>query len=136
MRVKLAFWAAFAAFVVGALAFGWHDRMLSLDGPLGNGKPVVWAAFLGFLAYTAYCSSEENLFDSIRRITHLHWGRQIGIDLYLGLSLMLFVVYLNDGSLLAVALWIVPTLLFANLATLLYVAIHYEAIVSRFVSAP
>jgi hypothetical protein len=46
--------------------------------------------------------------------------------------LSLSVVYLHEGPLAALA-WLVPVLLFANLATLLYVAIHFEALVARFV---
>lgn len=67
------------------------------------------------------------------KIAELHWGRQIGIDLYLGLSLTLFIVYLNEGSVLVMLLWLIPTFAFGNLATLLYFAIHYDAIVARFI---
>jgi hypothetical protein len=33
---------------------------------------------------------------------------------------------------LALLLWLVPILAFANLATLLYFAIHYDSLVARF----
>ncbi len=130
---KNLFWAAFVIFAVWALSSNWHAGLLSLRGPLMPVKLLVWAAFLGFLTYTVYCSSRENLFLSVRKIAELHWGRQIGLDLYLGLFLTLFVVYLHEGSVVALS-WLVPTLAFANLATLLYFAIHFDEIVARFLT--
>lgn len=132
MSPKSLLWLAFAIFMACALYFNWHENIFASYGRYAVGKYIVWAAFVGFLAYSIYCSSQENLFRSIGKIADLHWGRQIGIDLYLGLSLTLFIVYLNEGSVLAVLLWLLPTLAFANLATLLYFAIHYDAIVARF----
>ncbi len=125
-------WSVFAAFVAAALGFGWHDRMLTFDGRIGAAKMVVWLAFLSFLAYSIYCSSRENIFKSLRSMAGLHWGRQIGIDLYVGIGLFLSVIYLHEGSLVVLALWLLPTLLFANLATLLYVATHFESLAARF----
>ena len=56
--------------------------------------------------------------------------RQIGADLYLGLFLGLIIVYLHSGF-IAVLLWLIPTLVFANLAMLLYFAIHFDAIADK-----
>lgn len=131
LSVKGLFWAAFAVFAACALGFGWQE---ATGGLFTAGKLLIWAAFLGFLAYTIHCSSREDLFASVRKISQLRWGRQIGADLYLGLCLALFVVYLNEGSVLAVLLWLLPALAFANLATLLYFAIHYDSIVARFLA--
>jgi hypothetical protein len=50
------------------------------------------------------------------------------------LLLFLAVIYRHQGSVLVLAAWLIPVLLFANLATLLYVAIHFEALVARFVA--
>ena len=127
-------WAAFLLFVGCALYFDWHGNLFAVTGPLMPVKLLIWAAFVGFTAYSVYCSSRENLFKSIEKISELHWGRQIGTDLYLGLLLTLFVVYLNEGSALVALLWLVPTLAFANLATLLYFAIHFDEIVGRFLA--
>jgi hypothetical protein len=128
--VKGLFWAAFAVFAACALGVGWRE---ATEGPWTLGRLLVWAAFLGFLSYTVYCSSREDLVASVRRISQLHWGRQVGADLYLGLCLALFVMYLH-GGLLTVLLWLLPVLAFANLATLLYFAIHFDAIVARFLA--
>jgi hypothetical protein len=132
--LKLLFWGVFAIFFICALGFGWHDKMFVVNSPLSAGKYIVWAIFLGFLSYSIYCSSKENLFKTIGKIAEFHWGRQIGIDLYLGLSLTLFIIYLNEGSILVVALWLLPVLIFANLATLLYFAIHFDSIIAKFLT--
>jgi hypothetical protein len=42
------------------------------------------------------------------------------------------VIWLHEGFIIAL-IWLVPVLLFANLATLLYVAVHFESLVDRFV---
>ncbi len=127
-------WAAFALFVGGALWFDGHAGLFAFGGPFATAKLVVWIAWLAFLAYTVYCSSRENLLRTIGRISEFHWGRQIGIDLYLGLMLMIFVIYLNEGSAVVALLWLLPGLLFVNLVTYLYVAIHFEEIVARFLA--
>jgi hypothetical protein len=121
MKANLISWGVFAAFVACAVGFGWHAALFRFDGPMGPAKIIVWLAFLLFTAYSIYCSGRENIFKTIRTMTRLHWGRQIGTDLYLGLLLFL-------------AAWLIPVLLFANLATLLYVAIHFETLVARFVT--
>ena len=133
MNLNLISWGVFAAFAACAVGFGWHAALFRFDGPLGPAKVIVWLAFLLFTGYSIYCSSRENIFKTIRTMARLHWGRQIGTDLYLGLSLFLAVIYLQEGG-AVMALWLLPVLLFANLATLLYVAIHFEALVARFVT--
>jgi hypothetical protein len=132
MKQNLISWGVFTAFVVAAVILGWHPAIFRFEGATGAAKAVVWLAFLSFTAYSIYCSGRENIFRTIKSMARFHWGRQIGIDLYLGLLLSLSVIYLHEGSLAALA-WLVPVLLFANLATLLYVAIHFEALVARFV---
>lgn len=124
-------WGAYVAFVALALYFNWHPRVFAFDGQLGVVKLLVWGLFAGFLGYSIYCSSRENIFRSVPKISQLHWGRQIGADLYLGLLLALFVIYLNEGA-LAAALWLLPTLAFANLSILLYFGIHFDSIVAKF----
>jgi hypothetical protein len=126
------FWSVFAVFVACALWFDGHASLFATSGPLGGAKLCVWLAFALFLAYTIFCSARENLFVSMRSIAQLHWGRQVGADLYLGLGLALLVVYLNEGSLAVALLWALPALLFANLVTLLYFAIHFDELVARF----
>ena len=66
-------------------------------------------------------------------ISRYHWARQIGIDLYLGVGMFAFLVYLNEGSVLILLFWLAPFILFANLAVLLYVAMNYDTIISHFV---
>ncbi len=132
MRQSLISWGVFAGFVVCAVGLGWHDSIWRFSGMMGAAKGIVWATFLLFTAYSVYCSRRENIFKSIRSMAQLQWGRQVGIDLYLGLALSLSVIYMHQGSLIPLALWLIPVLLFANLATLLYVAIHFESLVTRF----
>jgi hypothetical protein len=126
------FWVAFVVFVVCALYFDRHDHLWSFAGPLAPIKAIVWLAFVAFLGFTIFASARENLFRSIDEIGELYWGRQIGIDLYIGLLIFMFFVYLNEGSALVMLCWLVPSIAFVNLATLLYLAMHFEEIVSKF----
>ena len=128
--MKLSMWAAFAAFVGCAWWFDRHPEVPA--GPFAAGRYVVWAVFAAFLAYTVWCSVRENLGRSTKQVLMLHWGRQFVTDLYLGLFLMTFVVFLHEGSVLAALLWLVPAAVFGNLATLVYVALHYDGLVARF----
>lgn len=124
-------WVAFWGFVAWAIYGSRHESLLSGTGPLRVVRLLIWAAFLLFTAYSFYCSRRENLFTTVGKINKLYWGRQIGMDLYIGLSLTLFIVYLNEGSLLVVLLWLLPTLMYANLVTLLYFALHFDSIVAK-----
>lgn len=129
---KLAVWGVFLLFVVVALATGWHDRLLLFEGRAGVAKAILWAIWLGFVGYSVYCSGRENLFKTIGVLGKLYWGRQIGMDLYISATLSLALIYLNSGSWLVVALWLLPTVIYVNQAILLYVLIHFEQILSRF----
>ena len=132
MNRNLIAWLIYGAFAVTALALHWHPQLLDFSGHTGIAKAIVWAAYLAFLVYSLHCSRNENIFRTIKTMNSLYWGRQIGIDLYIGVSLFLAFIYLHEGSVLVFALWLVPALLFVNLATLLYVAIHLESILARF----
>jgi hypothetical protein len=131
MSRNLIAWSVFAAFLAGALALEWHDAVFRFDGSTGAAKAIVWIVFLLFTGYSIYCSKRESIFRSIERIARLHWGRQIGIDLYLGLLLALSIICLHEGPVTAL-LWLIPVLLFGNLATLWYVVLNFESLVARF----
>ena len=123
-------WAVYAIFAGLAVATAWNEQTLVFDGAQGVFKAAIWLLLLGFLVYSVYCSLRENIFRTIRTMSGLHWGRQIGLDLYLGLLIFMAFIYLHQGAMLPVALWLLPVLLFANLATLLYLAIHFDSILN------
>lgn len=123
-------WGLYGAFALFALSANWQATTFQFSGPLGGMKAAVWLALFVFLAYSIYCSFHENFFRSVRFIAALHWGRQISVDLYLGLLVGLLIIFLNEGALVALV-WLVPTLIYANLAILLYVAINFDSIVTK-----
>lgn len=127
MSLNILLWGIYAAFVGLALYLNWHPELFVFEGVVGGLKLLTWGLYLAFLAYSILCSVRENIFRTIHSMSELYWGRQIGIDLYLGLTIALMLVYLHEG-LLALLLWLVPTILFANLSILLYIAIHLDAI--------
>ena len=119
----------FAAFVALALGLHWHAQLLVFSGLVGAGKALVWLVWLAFVGYSIHCSRRENIVKSIRGMARLYWGRQIIIDLYLGVALFLALIALHQGALVMLA-WLLPVLLFANQATLLYLAIHFESLLA------
>ncbi len=130
----LALWGLYGAFASYAVYAYWHDTMFQFGGPLGSIKFIVWVTLVGFLAYSLHCSSREDLFRSVGAIAKMYWGRQIGADLYLGLLVGIFIIYLNEGA-LAALIWLIPTLAFANLSVLLYMALNFDSIVVKFMSS-
>ena len=125
-------WIFYFSFVSLAIIFHQGEPLFFADGPYAIGKPIAWLIFLGFLAYSIYCSSKDSFIKALPRINKEIWVRQIGLDLYIGVVMATFLIYLNEGSLLFVALWFVPILVFANLAVLLYVALNYGSIIAHF----
>ena len=129
---KHGLWLGYFAFAIYALTVNWQSSTLEFSGALGLAKALVWLTLLAFLAYSLYASSQEKIIHIMRDMNASYWGRQIGIDLYLGIAIMLSLIYLNEGSIFVLFVWLVPVIIFANLATLLYLAIHFDQIVARF----
>lgn len=129
-----ALWIVFFMFVFTAIYFHEGEALFRSQSAYPIGKIIVWLVFACFLAYSIYCSSQENIFKTIKEISPLHWARQIGIDLYIGLFITSFVIFLNEGSMIIMLLWLIPIVLFGNLATLLYFALNYDSIISNFLS--
>ena len=123
-------WGLYFAFALYALIANMRETTFQFDGTLGGIKAIVWLALIGFLSYSVYCSFRENFFRSLRSIATLHWGRQIGADLYLGLLIAIFIIFMNEGAVTAL-IWLVPILIYANLAVLLYLAINFDGIVTK-----
>ncbi|MER3328451.1 MAG: hypothetical protein RIF34_02645 [Candidatus Kapaibacterium sp.] len=126
-------WIAYFIFVVIAVIYRGDKNLFTSSGPFAPGKYLVWAVYLFFLGYSIYCSTKESFFKSIKMMFPLHWARQIGIDLYIGLLMSVSMIYLNEGSLLVFAIWLVPILIYGNLVSLLYVALNYDGIVAHFI---
>lgn len=66
-------------------------------------------------------------------MNNLFWGKQVGLDLYISVFLSLALIYLIEGSVVVVLLWLFPILVFANLAILPYILLNYGAIIGHFV---
>lgn len=129
MIQKFVPWFVFAAFTVLALALNWQAASSFDAHPAGKG--AAFAAFAAFLCFTIYCSARENFFASVRKISKMHWGRQVGLDLYIGLCMHIAFLYVTGVSPFSLVLWTIPFLCFGNLATLLYLAIHFDTIAQR-----
>ena len=126
-------WVIFIVFAIMGFVTKKDTSIFISHGPYPFGKYIIWLIFLGFLGFTIYCSKKENFFKSIKRLNEMYWGRQVGLDLYIGLLFPLLVIYLHGGSFVFL-LWIVPVLINANLFTLLYFALNYDSLVAQFIS--
>ena len=125
-------WLVFIAFAIMGVATKADEAIFVSQGPYSFGKYFIWGLFFSFLGYTIYCGTKENFFKSIKRMSEMYWGWQVGIDLYIGLLLPLFIIYLHGGG-FVLLLWLIPILLNANLFTLLYFALNYDALVAHFI---
>ncbi len=126
-------WVLYAVFVAIAMATHRGEPLFFTEGPYAAGKPLIWCVFVGFFAYSIYCSTQANFLKSLPKINAHIWARQIGLDLYISVFLSLALIYLNEGSLMVMLWWLVPVLIYANLAILLYVAMNYGTIVANFI---
>ena len=130
MKTNGILWLIYALLVVVAIIFNGDEHPFISSGPSPAGKYIAWIAFAGFTAYSYYCSQRENLFKTINSMKGLHWGRQIGLDLYIGITLFMIFVFFHQDSILVPLLWLLPALAFVNLSSLLYVALHYDSLIS------
>ena len=127
-------WTLYLVFLI--VAFGTHQEQITLRGESAYryGQSFLWLIWLAFLAYSLSISWRENFFKSISRMQPILWSRQIGLDLYIGLLLPLSIIYLHEGSLLIALIWLLPLLIFVNLASLVYLALNYDSLIAYFVA--
>lgn len=132
MIKRHSFWLVYAVFAALTIATAKDQHWLLSEGPHGWGKLLTWVVLVIFLIYTVYCSTKENFIKSLKKMYSFLWFRQVGIDLSLGLLMFGVLIYANTGSVLVFLIWLVPMTLFGNLATLLYLAVNYDSILSHF----
>ncbi|MEE9372525.1 MAG: hypothetical protein V3V00_05675 [Saprospiraceae bacterium] len=124
---KNALWVIFALFCILALGFR-SEPLFTSSSAFPIGKYLAWLAFTAFLLYTINVSNKESFFRALKNMSPILWTKQIGIDLYIGVGMFMIIVYQNEPSILIFLFWIIPAAIFANLATLLYLALHYDSI--------
>lgn len=125
-------WILFFVFALYAVWTRQDEHIFISQGPYSFGKYLSWLIFFGFFGYSFYSSKKENFFKSLSLITKKFWGRQIIADLYIGLLLPIIIIYLHGGVLVLI-IWLIPILFYANLATLLYLALNYDSIIQYFI---
>jgi len=94
-----------------------------------------WIALLVFVVfglYTLYLFKAENFWASVKAVAKYKWGQQVIMDLYVGLFLFGFIVYLNEASALIAVAWLAAFCKFGNPATLLYLILNFSSLVSHF----
>ena len=91
-------WFFYAMFICVAIYQHNGEALFISEGPYALGKIFTWIVLCVFLIYSLRISLKENFFKSLARLHPILWSRQIGIDLYIGLMLPLFIIYLNEGS--------------------------------------
>jgi hypothetical protein len=126
-------WILYAVFVALAIVFKGEEALFISEGPYGLGKLLVWAVLALFLIYSLHCHVKEDFFKTMSITAKYYWTKQIGLDLYLGAAMFCGLIYFNEGSIIIMLVWFVPILIFANLATLLYLALNYDSIVAHFI---
>ncbi len=125
-------WILFIGFAIFAVSSRQDKFIFVSQSPYSFGKYIVWIIFVCFFAYSIYASSKENFFRTLTRISKMFWGWQIGIDLYIGLVLPLIIIHLH-GGVFVFLVWLIPVLIYANLATLLYLALNYDSLINHFI---
>lgn len=125
-------WSFYILFFIAALAFGGREGLLATQSGLTGTKYAVFVVFVLFLGFSIYATRNENFFRSIRAMNQMLWGRQVGFDLYISVCLSLALIYLVEGSVWILLLWLVPILVFANLAILPYILLNFAEIIGHF----
>lgn len=85
-----------------------------------------------FTGYSIYCVYKESFFKFFRNLLSSRFGRQATMDLYIGVLLFTFFVYLIEGSVAVALLWLLPAIPFVNIVTLAYFVINFDKIISHF----
>jgi len=129
MSMNVLAWVVYVLLAGGAFYWHWHPDVFAFNGPLGWLKATLWVLFVAFMVYTIHCSRKENLIRTVRSMAGYLWGRQIMLDLYLGLVLTLLIIGWHQG-LWVMLLWALPVLFYGNAFAWLYLLIHFEALMA------
>ena len=78
------------------------------------------AVLVGFTGFTVYASLKEDFLKSHGAILKRLWGRQLVLDIYIGLLLFHLFVYAREESMLITLCWLVPSLVLGNIVPLIY----------------
>ena len=127
-------WIFYAVFLALAVLYGGREPFFTTGSPFVAGKYLLLIVFLAFVGYSLHATRRENFFKSVVKINRFYWGRQIGLDLYISVFMSLALIYFHEGSLAVMMLWLLPVLVFANLAILPYIILNYGSIVNLFQS--
>ena len=126
-------WIIYFSFSSVILSTHNREPIFVSTGPYSEGKLVVWAILIIFLAYSLYCHKKQNFFMTMSKLAPYFWFRQISLDLYLGLLIPLTMIFFDQG-IIVMLIWLVPILLMLNLVVLLYLALNYQTLVSNFIT--
>ena len=122
----------YVVFLTAAVLFGGREPFFFTESEYAGGKYVLLAIYFCFLVYSLQAARRENFFKSLTMIIKLYWGRQVCLDLYVSVVLSLIFIYMVEDSIGIFMLWILPVLVFANLAILPYLILNYGLIVGYF----
>lgn len=95
-------------------------------------KYILIGMLVSFIGYTVYCSLKENFVKSLKKTVQLFWGRQFVIDLYIGIFLFSFFLYMFEKSFSVLFVWLLPSIVFGNIIPLVYLITHFEMICGFF----
>jgi hypothetical protein len=84
------------------------------------------------LAFFHLRDKAREFFSEHCRYAQSFLGNKVGLDLYISVFLSLALIYLIEGSVVVMLLWLLPILAFANLAILPYILLNYGAIIGHF----
>jgi len=125
-------WFFYAGFLILAVLYGAREPFFTTQSAYSAGKYAILAIFFLFLAYSLYASAKESFFKSVVSVNKYLWGLQIGLDLYISVFLSLGLIFLVEGSIVITLIWLVPILVFANLAILPFIILNYGSIIDHF----
>lgn len=100
-RTKLLILIFLPVFTFCAIYLNWNQGPFNFSGPYFAGKMFIWLSFIAFSIYSGYCTYHENLLVTLCGICQYHFGRQVCLDLYIGAGLILFVMFLNEPTLIS-----------------------------------
>lgn len=123
-------WSIFFVISAVTVSANWSPNLWQYNGARSVGKYALWLSYFAFVAYGLYATKHEDFFRALRKIGAYYWGKQIGIDLYIGFAFFLVFIGWHQGFYSALV-WALPVLVYGNQLTLLYLAVHYEAIFTR-----
>lgn len=91
-------------------------------------KIFIWFALALLLGLSVWAQSHISIFEEMRNAPLMYWGTQALVDLYIGFTMVSVLYFKFAPNRVQAICWMLATFVFGNIASLIFLLLHFEKI--------